>query len=230
MILCSLDSVRSNTHDFSLCEEAAHRRRQASLSKERNMRGFQQVSRDRLMGISLLFLNDDTSVIHPDWLDAMMEHAVRPEVGVVGSLLLFPDDRIQHAGVVMGLYGLAGHSFRLLDSRESHYFHFPMITRNCSAVTGACLLTRAKVFWEVDGFEERELPMAFQDVDLCLKLHEHGYRIIYTPHTKLQPDAFQRRIWGESLRCRVPDKCRHGVAELSDSGVTVTPRPCRAGG
>ena len=110
---------------------------------------------------------------------------MRPEVGAVGSLLLFPDGRIQHAGVVMGLYGLAGHSFRLLDSREAHYFHLPKITRNCSAVTGACLLTRAKVFWEVDGFEERELPMAFQDVDLCLKLHERGYRIIYTPHARL---------------------------------------------
>jgi len=133
----------------------------------------------------LLFLNDDTSVIHQDWLEAMMEHAKRPEVGAVGSLLLFPDDRIQHAGVLMGIYGLAGHSFRLLDSRESHYFHLPVLTRNCAAVTGACLLTRADVFWQVGGFEERELPMAFQDVDLCLKLHERGYRIIYTPHARL---------------------------------------------
>jgi GT2 family glycosyltransferase/SAM-dependent methyltransferase len=133
----------------------------------------------------LLFLNDDTSMVHADWLEAMVEHAIRPEVGAVGSLLLFPDDRIQHAGVLMGLYGLAGHSFRLLDSRQPHYFHLPALTRNCSAVTGACLLTRAQAFWEVEGFEERELPIAFQDVDLCLKLHERGYRIIYTPHAKL---------------------------------------------
>jgi GT2 family glycosyltransferase len=133
----------------------------------------------------LLFLNDDTSVIHADWLEAMMEHAQRPDVGAVGGLLLFPDNRIQHAGVLMGVWGLAGHSFRLLDSRETHYFALPALTRNCLAVTGACLLTRAKVFWQVQGFEEPQLPTAFQDVDLCLKIHEQGYRIIYTPHARL---------------------------------------------
>jgi O-antigen biosynthesis protein len=133
----------------------------------------------------LLFLNDDTSIITDDWIETMMEHAQRPEVGAVGSLLLFPDDRIQHAGVLMGVYGLAGHSFRLLDSRQSHYFHLPVMTRNCSAVTGACLLTRREVFWQVGGFDEANLPTAFQDVDLCLKMHEAGYRIVYTPHAQL---------------------------------------------
>jgi GT2 family glycosyltransferase len=133
----------------------------------------------------LLFLNDDVSVIHPDWLDAMMEHAQRPEIGAVGSLLLFPDDRIQHAGVLMGLYGLAAHSFRHLDSRVCHHFDMPTLTRNCLAVTGACLLTRTRVFWQVGGFDERELPTAFQDVDLCLKIYEQGYRIVYTPHARL---------------------------------------------
>jgi GT2 family glycosyltransferase len=133
----------------------------------------------------LLFLNDDTSIITDDWIETMMEHAQRPEVGAVGSMLLFPDDRIQHAGVLMGVYGLAGHSFRLLDSRQSHYFHLPVLTRNCSAVTGACLLTRREVFWQVGGFDEANLPTAFQDVDLCLKMHEAGYRIVYTPHAQL---------------------------------------------
>jgi GT2 family glycosyltransferase len=133
----------------------------------------------------VLFLNDDTSVITPDWMETMMEHGQRPEVGAVGSLLLFPDDRIQHAGVVMGLYGLAGHSFRLLDSTLSHYFHMPVLTRNCSAVTGACLLVRKDAFCDVGGFNEKNLPTAFQDVDLCLKLHQRGYRIVYTPHAKL---------------------------------------------
>lgn len=132
----------------------------------------------------LLFLNDDTSIITPDWIEAMLEHAQRPEVGAVGALLLFPDDRIQHAGVILGPYGLAGHSFRFMTP-ERHYFSLPKITRNCSAVTGACLLTRRETFWEVGGFEEVELPLAFQDVDFCLKLHKKGYRIIYTPHAML---------------------------------------------
>jgi GT2 family glycosyltransferase len=133
----------------------------------------------------LLFLNDDVSVIHADWLEVMMEHAQRPEIGAVGSLLLFPDNRIEHAGVLMGVYGLAGHSFRRLDSRSCYYFDLPALTRNCLAVTGACLLTRAQLFWQVHGFEELELPTAFQDVDLCLKIYEQGYRIVYTPHARL---------------------------------------------
>jgi GT2 family glycosyltransferase len=133
----------------------------------------------------LLFLNDDTTVITPGWIEAMLEHGLRLEVGAVGALLLFPDDRIQHAGVLMGVYELAGHSFRMLDSGQSHYFHLPEVVRNCAAVTGACMLVRSSTFWEVGGFEEQHLPTAFQDVDLCLKMHQKGYRIIYTPHAKL---------------------------------------------
>jgi GT2 family glycosyltransferase len=133
----------------------------------------------------LLFLNDDTSIITPDWMESMLEHAQRKEVGAVGALLLFPDDRIQHAGVLLGVYGMAGHSFRMMDSARHHYFCLPSLIRNCSAVTGACLLTRRETFFEVGGLEEAQLPLAFQDVDFCLKLHEKGYRIIYTPHAKL---------------------------------------------
>ncbi len=133
----------------------------------------------------LLFLNDDTKIITPDWIEAMLEHAQRKEVGAVGALLLFPDGRIQHAGVLMGVYGLAAHSFRLLDASQHHYFHLPQVVRNCSAVTGACMLVRREPFWEVGGFDEQRLPIAFQDVDFCLKLHEKGYRIIYTPHARL---------------------------------------------
>lgn len=134
----------------------------------------------------LLFLNDDTKIITPDWIESMLEHGQRKEVGAVGALLLFPDGRIQHAGVLMGVYGLAAHSFRFLDAAQHHYFHLPQVVRNCSAVTGACMLVRRETFWEVGGFDEQHLPIAFQDVDFCLKLHEKGYRIIYTPHARLQ--------------------------------------------
>lgn len=137
------------------------------------------------MGDYLLFLNDDTTVVSPDWLEALLEHAQHASVGAVGGLLLFPDLRIQHAGVLLGVYGIGGHAFRLLDSRQHHYFMFPELTRNCSAVTGACLMTRRQSFEAVGGFDEQNLPTCFQDVDYCLKLIEKGYRIVYTPHARL---------------------------------------------
>ena len=134
----------------------------------------------------LLFLNDDTSVITPDWLEALLEHAQRKQVGAVGCMLLFPNGAIQHTGVVMGLFGVAGHPFRTLDERKGpYYFSLSHVIRNCAAVTGACLLTRREVFEEVGGFDEKNLPTCFQDVDYCLKLGERGYWIVYTPHARL---------------------------------------------
>ena len=133
----------------------------------------------------LLFLNDDTSVIAPDWLEAMLELAMRPEVGVVGAKLLYPDGRIQHAGVVMGMYDNCGHAFTGLDGTTPHYFAFSHIIRNVSAVTGACLMVRAQLFWEVGGFDEQTFAVAFNDVDLCLKIGARGYRVLFTPYALL---------------------------------------------
>ncbi len=133
----------------------------------------------------LLFLNDDTSVITGEWLEAMAELAMRPEVGVVGPKLLYPDGRIQHAGVVLGLYDNCGHAFKGLEGGVSHYFDFSDIVRNVSAVTGACLMTRADVFWQVGGFDEGQFAVAFNDIDLSLKIGSAGYRVLYTPHAQL---------------------------------------------
>ncbi len=133
----------------------------------------------------LLFLNDDTSVVDPNWLEAMVELAARPEVGAVGAKLLYPNGAIQHAGVVMGLYDNCGHAFRGLNGTVGHYFSFSEVIRNVSAVTGACLMARAEVFWQAGGFDETEFAVAFNDVDLCLKLGSFGYRVLYTPHAVL---------------------------------------------
>jgi len=133
----------------------------------------------------LLFLNDDTSVIEPGWLEAMVELACRPDVGAVGAKLLYPYGGIQHAGVVMGIYDNCGHAFKGLDGSKPHYFDFSEIIRNVSAVTGACLMTRAEVFWKVNGFDQVQFAVAFNDVDLCLKIGSAGYRILYTPHAVL---------------------------------------------
>ncbi len=141
----------------------------------------------------LLFLNDDTSVIAPGWLEAMVELITRPEVGVVGAKLLYPNGRIQHAGVVMGIYDNCGHAFKGLEGNVSHYFDFPDVIRNVSAVTGACLMTRSSVFWQAGGFDETAFAVAFNDVDLCLKIGRLGYRVLYTPHAVLyHHEAFSK--------------------------------------
>jgi len=133
----------------------------------------------------LLFLNDDITVITPDWLTAMVELASRPEVGAVGAKLLYPDGTIQHAGVVVGLFDICGHAFRGASDEDPLYFDFPSVIRDVSAVTAACMMVPAKRFRECGGFDEDALPIAYQDVDLCLKLRQRGYRVLVTPHARL---------------------------------------------
>ncbi len=108
----------------------------------------------------------------------------RPEVGAVGPRLLYPDDTVQHAGIVVGVGGIAEHAFRGLPAEAPGVCRQLQATRNYSAVTGACLLTRRDVFDEVGGFDE-SLPVSFGDVDLCLKMRRAGYVIVYTPFAKL---------------------------------------------
>ncbi|MBE3585677.1 MAG: glycosyltransferase family 2 protein [Thermoanaerobacter sp.] len=135
-------------------------------------------------GDYLVFLNNDTEVITPEWLEEMVEHAQRKEVGAVGTKLLFPDNTIQHDGVIVGLGGVAGHAFYGLPANDSGYMDLATVTRNCSAVTAACLMLRRAVFEEVGGFDE-ELDVAYNDVDLCLRIIQRGYYIVWTPYAVL---------------------------------------------
>ena len=139
---------------------------------------------EQARGEYLLFLNNDIEVISKDWLEGMVEQAQRPSIGAVGSLLLYPDDTIQHAGVVLGIGGVAGHSHKHLHVSQSGYISQAVSTNNYSAVTGACMMCRREVFESVGGFEEK-LAIAFNDVDLCLKIARRGYRNIYLPHVML---------------------------------------------
>lgn len=136
-------------------------------------------------GDYLLFLNNDTEVVNPEWMTAMVEQAQRPEIGAVGGLLLYPDDTVQHAGVVIGLGGVAGHSHKHFPADVPGYYYQLKTTNNYSAVTAACLMCRREVFEEVGGLEEENLAIAFNDVDLCLKMVAKGYRNIYLPHVVL---------------------------------------------
>ena len=141
-------------------------------------------------GEYVLFLNDDTEVITGGWLKEMLGHAQRPEVGAVGARLLFFDGRVQHAGVLVGggsmwMPGVATHSHLHYPSHSPGYFDAATVTRNYSAVTAACMMLRRSVFEEVGGFDEKNLPVLFNDVDLCLRIRELDYLIVYTPYAQL---------------------------------------------
>jgi O-antigen biosynthesis protein len=141
----------------------------------------------------LLFLNDDTEGIAKSWLLAMTELAMRREVGAVGAKLLYPGGLIQHAGVTMGLAEICGHSFKGLEGMQRHYYDFPDLVRNVSAVTAACVMMRAEVFRQVGGFDEVMFPIAYNDIDLTLKIGAAGYRVLYTPHALLyHHEAFSK--------------------------------------
>ncbi len=127
---------------------------------------------------ALVFLNDDTVVITPDWIQAMLEHAMRPEVGAVGCRLYYPDGRVQHEGILSGTVGWAWN----IDHRG--YFSRGDVIRNASSVTGAATMTRPGVFFRVGGNDE-DLRIAYNDVDLGQRIRQAGYRIVYTPYAEL---------------------------------------------
>lgn len=136
-------------------------------------------------GEVVCLLNNDIEVISPDWLSEMVSHALRPGVGAVGAKLLYPDDTIQHAGVLLGPGGVAGHAFHGL-ARDAHgYFGRMGLISNYSAVTAACLVLRRAVYDEVGGLEEEGLKVAFNDIDFCIRIREAGYRNVYTPYAEL---------------------------------------------
>jgi GT2 family glycosyltransferase len=133
----------------------------------------------------VVLLNDDVTVITPDWVESMLEHAQRPEVGVVGAKLLFPDRTLQHAGVILGPYETCSHAFRFFPEDDPGHHDLPHLIRNCSAVTFACAMMRHSVYDEVGGLDEQNLAVAYNDVDMCLRIRERGYRVVYTPHAVL---------------------------------------------
>ncbi|WP_448192857.1 glycosyltransferase [Azospirillum sp. sgz301742] len=136
-------------------------------------------------GNLLAFLNNDIEVIAPGWLAEMAGHALRSAVGAVGTMLYYPDDTVQHAGVGLGLNELVGHLHKGLPRAARGHAGRAALAQNFSAVTAACLVMRRSVFDELGGFEEEHLHVAFNDVDLCLRLRERGYRIVWTPHAEM---------------------------------------------
>ena len=132
-------------------------------------------------GKYLLLLNNDVEILTEDWMEEMLSHCQRDDVGAVGCKLLYPDNTIQHAGIGIGLGGIANSMFVGMDSKYHGYMHRANLQMNYSAVTAACMLVKKSVFEKVGGLTE-QLTVAYNDVDLCLKIGESGYRIVYTPY------------------------------------------------
>ena len=129
-------------------------------------------------------INNDVELISKGWLSEMVSYAVQDGVGAVGAKLYYDNETIQHAGVVLGIGGVAGHSHKYFKKEAYGYFSRLQIVQNYSAVTGACLLVRKKLYEEVGGLDEENLKVAFNDVDFCLKLKESGYRNVWTPYAE----------------------------------------------
>jgi len=143
-------------------------------------------------GEYILLLNNDTSVIEPDSLRCMLAQCQRAEVGIVGAKLLYDDDTVQHAGVIIGYQGVAGHAFTGMGDDVYGYFARAVLSQELSAVTAACLLTKRSVFDEVGGLDE-SFEVAFNDIDYCMKVRAAGYKIIYDPHAKLHHYEYKSR-------------------------------------
>lgn len=133
-------------------------------------------------GKYLLFLNNDTEIVEKDWLSSMMEHMQREEVGAVGARLLYEHNSLQHDGVVYGICDMAEHAFRTYPSSDNSRHPDMGLVRNVSVATAACLLMKRKLFEEIGGFDEKNLTVAYNDVDLCMELSKKGYLIVQTPY------------------------------------------------
>jgi glycosyltransferase involved in cell wall biosynthesis len=195
-------------------------------------------------GQLLAFLNNDLEVITPEWLSEMVSLAVIAQNGAVGAKLWYPNDLLQHGGVVLGINGVAGHAHKGQPKKHFGYFNRSILTQNFSAVTAACLVVRREVFESVNGFDQQNLSVAFNDVDLCLKIREAGFRNVWTPfaelyhyesisrgyeHSPEKFDRFEQEIrfmkekWGNTLRTD-PYYSPNLTIQHEDFGFAMPPR------
>ena len=156
-----------------------------SYDKPFNFSAINNFAASQAKGEFLTFLNNDITIINGDWLNEMVSHACKKHVGAVGAKLYYPEDCIQHAGVILGINGVAGHCFKYAARGEPGQQNRLNLVQQFSAVTAACLVIEKTIFDEVGGFEEEHLGVAFNDIDLCLRIKEAGYANIWTPHAQL---------------------------------------------
>jgi glycosyltransferase involved in cell wall biosynthesis len=160
-------------------------------------------------GEYLVLLNNDIEILAPSWIEALLEHAQREEVGAVGGKLYYPDSTVQHAGIVVGIRGFAGRPHRRFPSESTGYFHRLMLTQNVSAVTTALMMVKRSKYLEVDGMDSVNLPISLNDVDFCLRLMERGYWNVFTPYCEaIHAESVSRGFDTD------PDKCARFEEEI----------------
>jgi GT2 family glycosyltransferase len=157
----------------------------------------------------LLFLNNDTVVLSDDWIEGLLESASRPDIGAVGALLLYPDNTVQHSGILLGILGLGGHAHRFLSAQSPGYFGALQAPTNYSAVTAACMMVARAKYLAVGGFDE-VLSVSFNDVDLCLRLSAAGFRSLYLPYVRLYHFESKSRGGDDT-----PAKIRRAMEEIA---------------
>jgi GT2 family glycosyltransferase len=181
-----IDNGSDNPSDLSYLEQIA----QENLAKvvridiPFNYSRLNNMALKHASGDVLLFLNNDIEIIDPAWLTEIVSNIMRKEIGIVGARLWYPDFTLQHGGVLIGQGGIAGHAHHGLTRKDAGYFGRAILQQNLSAVTAACMALRREVFEQVGGFDE-SFVIAFNDVDLCLRVLQLGFKITWTPFAEL---------------------------------------------
>ena len=182
--------VDNRSDDPSTVEYLAHLSREPRVSVIRDDGEF-HFSRINNHAVSyakgdlVCFLNNDIQISSPEWLSEMVSNVVRPGVGIVGARLLYPDGTVQHAGVILGIGGVADHMFKHQSAQYLGYFARAVLPQNLSAVTAACMVVKKSVFLELGGFDEETFAVAYNDVDFCLRARQAGHLVVYTPYAEL---------------------------------------------
>ena len=190
IVIVNNNSTNEKTYDYFKDLKRIDCIKILNYNNDFNISAINNFAVKNVKGEFILFLNNDTEVISKEWLSAMLEHAQRNEVGAVGCKLLYPDKTLQHAGIILGINDtngndiVAGHSPKYISYTNNGYFGKVNMIHNLSAVTSACMMLRKDLFEEVGGFDEN-LAITFNDVDLCLKIRDKGYLIVYTPYAEL---------------------------------------------
>ena len=184
IILVENNSTTQEIRDYYKELDGKERVRVVYWDKEFNYSAINNFGISYAEGEYILCLNNDITVISPDWLEELLANCQRPEVGIVGARLYYPDNTIQHAGIVLGMGGCAGSLFVGLARSRGGYLHKAALQQDLSAVTAACFMVKKEVFEKVGGFEEK-LAVAFNDVDFCLKVRHAGYLVVYDPYAEL---------------------------------------------
>ena len=184
IILVENNSITQEIRDYYQELEDRNGVRVVYWEKEFNYSAINNFGISYAKGDYILCLNNDITVISPEWIEELLANCQRPEVGIVGARLYYPDNTIQHAGIVLGMGGCAGSLFVGLARSRGGYLHKAALQQDLSAVTAACFMVKKEAFEKVGGFEEK-LAVAFNDVDFCLKVRHAGYLVVYDPYAEL---------------------------------------------